>query len=122
AGPVTTAPAVLPYKNTSLPFEKRVADLVSRMTLQEKADQLEQSVSRNARLGIPAMNWWTEAIHGISRAGQATVFPQAIGMAAAWDPAMMREVGDVCSTEARAKYSPGTKYQGITLWAPKVNM
>jgi beta-glucosidase len=75
------------------------------------------------RLGIPPVNWWTEAIHGVSRAGSATVFPQAMGMAATWDPALMQKVGDVTATEARAKFDPGgAQYRGIILWAPTINM
>src|SRR5579862_1627764 len=73
-----------PYKDPSLPFDKRVADLLSRMTLQEKAQQTQHAVGENTRLGIPAVNWWTEALHGLSNrgGGRTTVFPQAIGMAA----------------------------------------
>jgi beta-glucosidase len=121
--------AVLPYKDTSLPFDKRVADLVGRLTLEEKASEVLMAIRSGAespevqRLGIPPVNWWSEAIHGVSRAGSATVFPQAIAMAASWDPELMRKVGDVTATEARAKFMPdGRQYYGLTLWAPTINL
>ncbi|HVT83297.1 MAG TPA: glycoside hydrolase family 3 C-terminal domain-containing protein, partial [Phycisphaerae bacterium] len=111
------------YKDISLPFDKRVADLVSRMTLQEKSEQVQYLTLRNTELDIPPACWWTEAIHGISRAGTATVFPQAIGMAASWDPPLIHQVGDAIGDEARAKLNPsGTRYQGIIMWAPTINM
>ena len=116
-------PADAPYKNTSLPFAERVKDLVSRMTLQEKAQEMRSAAPGISRLGIPAVNWWTEGIHGISRAGTATVFPQAMAMAAAWDPPLMQKVGDAIADEARAKYNPGgVQYQGIIVWSPTINM
>jgi beta-glucosidase len=124
---------VLPYQDTVLPFEARAADLVGRMTLEEKAWEVQMMTKAGGkdpkvsspevdRLKLPVMNWWTEAIHGISRAGSATVFPQAIAMAASWDPELMRKVGDVTATEARAKYVAGQQYYGLTLWAPTINM
>ena len=75
----------LPFRNTSLPLEQRVSDLVSRMTLQEKADQLLYTAPAIQRLGVPAYNWWNEALHGVARAGYATVFPQSITIANSWD-------------------------------------
>ena len=83
---------------------KRAKELVARMTVEEKAEQLKYGASAIERLGVPAYNWWNEALHGVARAGVATVFPQAIGMAAAFDTEMMKEVGDVIATEGRAKY------------------
>lgn len=121
--PGRVIPANAPYKDLSLSFDKRAADLVSRMSLTEKAEQVQYLTTRNAELDIPAVCWWTEAIHGVSRAGVATVFPQAIGMAASWNPSLMREVGDATADEARAKLNPaGARYQGIIIWAPTVNM
>ena len=116
-------PANAPYKDPSLPFDKRVADLISRMTLREKAEQVHSSVPANSRLGIPGINWWSEAIHGVGRAGTATIFPQAIAMASSWDAPLLQKIGDATADEARAKYNPaGVQYQGITIWAPTINM
>ena len=109
--------------------EARAADLVARMTLEEKAAQLGHDAPAIARLGVPAYNWWNEGLHGVARAGYATVFPQAVGMAATWHPALMREVGDVIATEFRAKYlqnrapDGGTEwYRGLTVWSPNINI
>src|ERR1035438_5686594 len=93
-----------PYKNPDLPAEKRAADLVSRMTLDEKVLQMQNSAPALDRLGIAAYDWWNEALHGVARAGEATVFPQAIGLAATWDTDLEQRIGDIVSTEARAKY------------------
>ncbi len=118
----------LVFRNPSLPIEKRVDDLVSRMTLEEKVLQMQNSAPTIDRLGIPAYNWWNEALHGVARAGTATVFPQAIGMAATWDVGLMNRAADVISTEARAKYNfwqnrkdPGI-YKGLTFWSPNINI
>src|SRR5262249_28475910 len=100
----TSGQATLPYKDPSLPIEKRVDDLVSRMTLEEKVSQMMNAAAPVERLGIPAYDWWNEALHGVARAGYATVFPQAIGLAATWDEDLIRRVGDVVSTEARAEH------------------
>src|SRR5204863_3459281 len=94
----------LPYLNPDLPAERRAADLVSRMTLEEKVLQMQNAAPAIPRLDIPAYDWWNEGLHGVARAGQATVFPQAIGLAATFDTALMHRVADVISTEARAKY------------------
>ena len=116
------------YLNTRLPIEKRVDDLVSRMTLEEKVSQLTNSAAAIERLGIPEYNWWNECLHGVARAGRATVFPQAIGLAATWDRDMIFKMADVTSTEARAKYndfqSKGKRgiYQGLTFWSPNINI
>src|ERR1700761_3635314 len=94
-----------PYLNPDLTAEKRAADLISRMTLEEKALQMQNSAPALPRLNIPAYDWWNEALHGVARAGQATVFPQAIGLAATWDTDLMNRVATAISTEARAKYN-----------------
>ena len=96
-----------PYKDSSLPIERRVDDLVSRMTLEEKVSQMMNAAPAIKRLDIPEYDWWSEGLHGVARAGYATVFPQAIGLAATWDTDLMYRVADVISTEARAKYTHG---------------
>lgn len=117
-----------PYKNPSLPIEKRVDDLVARMSLEEKASQMMNAAAPIERLGIPAYDWWNEALHGVARAGYATVFPQAIGLAATWDDELIRQVGDVVSTEARAKHHEAARqndrarYKGLTFWSPNINI
>ena len=93
------------YLNTNLSPQERAHDLVGRMTLDEKASQLEDWATAIPRLGIPDYQTWNEALHGVARAGYATVFPQAIGMAATWDPRWWHSMGDVISSEARAKYN-----------------
>ena len=117
-----------PYKDPSLPIERRVDDLVSRMTLEEKIGQMMNGASAVERLGIPEYEWWNEALHGVARAGIATVFPQAIGLAATWDQELVRRVADVTSTEARAKHHESARrgergrYRGLTFWSPNVNI
>src|SRR5262245_21021720 len=102
SSPVTTdRPA---YLNPELPTSERVADLVGRMTLEEKLAQLVFNAPAIPRLGIPSYNWWGEALHGVARNGRATVFPQAIGMAATWDPALIQRVASAIADEGRAKY------------------
>ncbi len=107
---------------------KLAHELVSQMTLEEKASQLRYQAPAVPRLGVPAYNWWNEALHGVARAGTATVFPQAIGMAAAFDETLVAAEADVVSTEARAKYnmqsSHGDRdiYKGLTMWSPNVNI
>jgi len=121
----STPPA---YKNPSLPIEKRVDDLVLRMTLEEKVSQMMNAAAPVERLGIPAYEWWNEALHGVARAGYATVFPQAIGLAATWDTDLMHRVADVISTEARAKHhefvrqNQRARYEGLTFWSPNINI
>ncbi len=116
------------YLNTKLPLEKRVDDLVSRMTLEEKVSQMVYTAVAIDRLGIPEYNWWNECLHGVARAGKATVFPQAIGLAATWDRDLIFKMADVTSTEARAKYNDfqakGKRgiYQGLTFWSPNINI
>lgn len=119
-----------PYRNTSLPFKQRAIDLVSRMTLDEKVSQMVHEAAAIPRLGVPAYNWWNECLHGVGRAGIATVFPQAIGLAATWDAALMRRVATAISDEARAKHHDHIRktggdcaqYYGLTFWSPNVNL
>lgn len=116
------------YKNTNLSFTERARDLVSRMTLEEKVTQMLHSAPDIPRLGIPSYNWWNEALHGVARAGTATMFPQAIGMAATFDEELLYQVADVISTEGRAKYHEFQRkgdhdiYKGLTLWSPNINI
>ena len=117
------------YKNPQLATEERVNDLVSRMTLEEKVSQLGHTADAIPRLGVPEYNWWNEGLHGVARAGIATVFPQAIGMAATFDQGLMHEFADVVSTEFRAKYyatlhKDGSSdwYRGLTVWSPNINI
>ena len=117
------------YKNPHLPLEQRVNDLVSRMTLEEKVSQLGHTAEAIPRLGVPEYNWWNEGLHGVARAGIATVFPQAIGMAATFDEPLMHQIGDVISTEFRAKYyadlhkdGSADWYHGLTVWSPNINI
>ena len=107
---------------------ERAEALVSQMTVDEMASQLKFDAPAIERLGIPAYNWWNEGLHGVARAGTATVFPQAIAMAAAWDTDLMKAEASVISEEARAKYNESIKhgdrdiYKGLTLWSPNVNI
>jgi len=116
------------YLDTKLPINERVEDLISLLTLEEKASLLFHESAAVERLKIPYMNWWNEALHGVARAGIATVFPQAIGIAATWDDKLMKKVGDIVSTEGRAKYNNYAKrgsrgyYRGLTFWSPNVNI
>ncbi len=116
------------YLDPSLPLEQRVNDLVSRMTLEEKVSQMQDVAAAVPRLGIPAYNWWNEGLHGVARAGNATVFPQAIGLAATWDTDLIHRVAEVISTEARAKYNDAIqhgntgRYFGLTFWSPNINI
>ncbi|MCI8501304.1 MAG: glycoside hydrolase family 3 protein [Oscillospiraceae bacterium] len=116
------------YLDESLSVKERAKDLVSQMTLEEKASQLRYDAPAIERLGVPAYNWWNEALHGVARAGTATVFPQAIGMAAMFDEEGLKEVAEVISTEGRAKYNMQSKkgdrdiYKGLTFWSPNVNI
>ena len=116
------------YKDATAPIEQRVTDLVGRMTLQEKVSQLVHDAPPIDRLGVPAYNWWSEGLHGVARAGRATVFPQAIGLAAMWDTALMREVATAISDEARAKHHEFVRrgqrgiYEGLTFWSPNINI
>jgi beta-glucosidase len=117
------------YRDTSRPFEERAADLVSRMTLEEKASQLVNDAAAIPRLGIREYNWWNEGLHGVAAAGYATVFPQAIGMAATFDTAHIEEVATVIGTEFRAKhlaeqhrFGGSDWFAGLTVWSPNINI
>lgn len=116
------------YFDTTAPIEERVADLAGRMTLDEKISQLMNNSPGIDRLGVPACNWWNECLHGVARAGRATVFPQAIGMAATFDEPLMRDIGAAIAVEARAKYhiglqqGAGAQYAGLTFWSPNINI
>lgn len=117
------------YKNPSLPLDQRVDDLVSRMTLEEKISQLGHTADAIPRLGIPQYDWWNEGLHGVARAGYATVFPQAIGMAAMFDEPLMHRVAGVIGTEFRAKYyatlhpdGSSDWFRGLTVWSPNINI
>ena len=107
---------------------KKAKELVSKMTLMEKAAQLRYDAAPVERLGVPAYNYWNEALHGVARAGTATMFPQAIAMAAAFDEEGMKKTGDIIATEGRAKYNEYSKhgdrdiYKGLTFWSPNVNI
>ena len=117
------------WRDARLPAAQRAADLVSRMTLEEKAGQLRHAAPAVPRLAIPAYNWWNEGLHGVARAGEATVFPQAVGLAATFDVGLMGQVADVISTEFRAKYvekvapdGATAQYRGLTVWSPNINI
>lgn len=117
-----------PFMNSSLPLNERVDDLVSRLTLDEKVMQMQHTAPAVSRLGIPQYNWWNECLHGVARNGIATVFPQAIGMAATFNPLLIQREADIISTEARAKYYEAISkdsheiYQGLTFWSPNINI
>lgn len=116
------------FRNASAPVEARINDLLNQLTLEEKISLLGYESKPVDRLGIPAYNWWNEALHGVARAGNATVFPQAIAMAASFNNELLKECGNVISTEARAKFNLGTKqgrhlqYMGLTFWSPNINI
>ncbi len=121
-------PSALPYQNPELSIEERVNDLVGRMTLEEKISQMINQAPAIERLGIPEYNWWSEGLHGVARAGLATVFPQAIGLGATWDRDLMFRVSTAISDEARAKHHDFARkgkrfiYQGLTFWSPNINI
>ena len=123
--PSDAAPA---YKNPNLPAAERARDLVGRMTLEEKAKELEDWGEPIPRLGVPSYQTWSEALHGVANSGYATVFPQAIGMAATWDPAIVKRMGEVIATEGRAKYDQAQRqdnhriFYGLTFWSPNINI
>ena len=117
------------YLDTSRPFSERVKDLVGRLTLDEKVGLMSHPAQGVPRLDIPGYNYWSEALHGVARNGRATVFPQAIGMAATWNKELIYKVATAISDEARAKYHEALrrngytdKYQGLTFWSPNVNI
>jgi beta-glucosidase len=138
AAPFAVALALLPafaqtpdriaYLDPNLPLAQRVDDLVGRMTLEEKISQMQNDAPAIPRLRIAAYNWWDEGLHGVARSGYATVFPQAIGLAATWNADLVRRIGGTISTEARAKYNHAQQqgntsiYYGLTLWSPNINI
>ena len=117
------------YKNPNLPLQQRVNDLVSRMTLEEKVSQVAHTADAIPHVDVPQYDWWNEGLHGVARAGNATVFPQAIGMAAMFDEPLMHQIADTISTEFRAKYVASLhrdgstdQYHGLTVWSPNINI
>ena len=126
--PATNKPPL--WRDAAQPLESRVRDLVGRMTLEEKAQQVCNVAPAIPRLGLPAYNYWNECLHGIGRNGIATVFPQAIGMAASFDPALLHTVADAIATEARAKnreyteahHGDSANYTGLSFWSPNINI
>ncbi|NBD38429.1 MAG: glycoside hydrolase family 3 protein, partial [Verrucomicrobia bacterium] len=117
-----------PFRNSALDLDERVGDLISRLTLEEKCSQLRYDAPAIDRLGIPAYNWWNQALHGVGRSGRATVFPQAIGLAATFDEGLVEEVASAIGDEARAKHHEARRqgsrqqYQGLTFWTPNINV
>jgi len=126
--PVVQAAEKMPFMNPKLPIDDRVKDLISRMTLAEKVSQMSYDSLAIERLGVPAYNWWNECLHGVARAGGATVFPQAIGMAATFDEDLIFQVSTAISDEARAMYQAAVdndrhlRYGGLTFWTPNINI
>jgi beta-glucosidase len=126
--PVVTGPEI--WKDPAQPLDARVADLIRRMSLAEKVQEIRNTTPAIPRLGVPAYDFWSEALHGVARAGVATVFPQAIGMAATWDVPLIHAEADVISTEARAinnnyrAHHDGDSriYYGLTFWSPNINI
>lgn len=122
------APETMVFRNPSLTLEQRVNDLVARMTLEEKIAQMQNAAAGIPRLGVPEYEWWNEALHGVARAGIATVFPQAIGLAATFNDKMVWQVADATSAEARAKHHEFVRrgergrYKGLTFWTPNINI
>jgi beta-glucosidase len=116
------------FQNTNLSTQERVENLLSEMTVQEKIEQMRYQSPAIERLGIPEYNWWNECLHGVARAGYATVFPQSISIAASWDTQLIKEVATVISDEARAKHHEFVRrgqrqiYQGLTFWSPNINI
>lgn len=125
---IINAQNVFLFKNSELSPEARVNDLISRLTIQEKIEQLMSDAPAIDRLDIPKYNWWNEALHGVARSGYATVFPQSITIAASWNTDLLYQVASVISDEARAKHHEYLKrgqhdiYQGLTLWSPNINI
>lgn len=116
------------YRNERLTFEDRAHDLVSRMTMEEKISQMQHEAPAIDRLGVPSYNWWSEALHGVARAGVSTMFPQAIGMAATFDAELIGKTAEIISTEGRAKYHEFQRkgdhdiFKGLTFWSPTINI
>ncbi|MDR1672654.1 MAG: glycoside hydrolase family 3 C-terminal domain-containing protein [Bacteroidales bacterium] len=124
----TACHSVEPWKNSSLPFDERASDLLKQLTIEEKVTLMTNNSAGIDRLGIPPYEWWNEALHGVARAGKATVFPQAIGLAATFDDEGVYETFGIISDEARAKHHEAVRngerkrYQGLTFWTPNINI
>jgi beta-glucosidase len=120
--------AKYPFLDPELPAERRIEDLLGRLTLEEKIGQMLHESRAVDRLGVPAYNWWNEACHGVGRNGRATVFPQVIGLGATWNRALVQRVAAIISDEARAKHHAAVaagrrgQYQGLTFWTPNINI
>ena len=120
--------AAAPYLNSAVPIQKRVDDLVSKMTLEEKVSQMQNHAAAIPRLGVAEYDWWSEALHGVARSGYATVFPQAIGMAATWDAPLIHEEAHLIGIEARGRYNSAVRednhaiFYGMDFWSPNVNI
>ena len=127
-GAVAMAQGTPAYLDTAKPVEARVKDLVGRMTLEEKVSQMQNHAVAIPRLNVPEYDWWSEGLHGIARSGYATVFPQAIGLAATWDTPLIHAVATSISTEARSKNSEALRnnihsiYYGLDIWSPNINI
>ena len=123
-----TAVQAAPYLDASQPLVRRVDDLIGRLTLAEKVNQMLYENQPIDRLGVPGYNWWSEACHGVGRSGRATVFPQVIGLGATWNRALIERIASVISDEARAKHHAAAaaghrgQYQGLTFWTPNINI
>src|SRR3981189_2218845 len=128
SGAIAQSQKTLPYLDPSLPTQQRVDDLASRMSLEEKVPQLINPAPAIPRLNVPAYDYWSEGLHGIARSGYATLFPQAIGMAATWDAPLVNQISTVISPEARAKHKQAARtnihsiYYGLTIWSPNINI
>ncbi len=122
-------PPIPVYLNPDLPIDERIEDLLARLTLPEKVSQMTNEAAAIPRLGIPAYDFWSEGLHGVARNGRATIFPQAIGMAATWDTELIQQVASAIGDEARAKYHDAlarcgstARYQGLNIWSPNINI
>ncbi len=130
AAPFLRAAETPPFRDPDLPVERRVEDLISRLTLEEKIGQTMMASPEIPRLGVPKYDWWNEALHGVARNGVATVFPQAIALAATWNPGLHHLIAETIATEARAKNNEvlaktggdTKRYQGLTIWSPNINI
>jgi len=128
AQPVSCTPSPCSYLDPTLAPEARAKDLIARMTLEEKVSQMQDVAPAIPRLGVPAYNWWNEALHGVARNGIATNFPQSIGLAATWDTALMHQIAAAIAVEGRAKYNEAirnddrSRFAGLTFWSPNINI
>ncbi len=117
-----------PFQDTSLSFEARVKDLIGRMSLKEKISQMSYRATAIKKFGIPRYDWWNEALHGVTRAGIATVFPQATALGATFHPELIFQMAQIISEEGRAKYHDAIRkknhgrYYGLTFWSPNINI